>query len=180
MIRTSLCGLISRPPRASLALPWPVNQAPKTSGLTPMRSAAAFFSSRRSVARPVIRRSRIGGWLMDVSTRPASSAATTSSATALRAASSLASTSGVIGFRGASSTFFGASFLASAGAAAGLASSFLASAGATAAAGLTGSALGASFLASWAETVRADWAETIAKSRAREKRRTEFTPWFGN
>ena len=174
MIRTSFCGLISRPPSASLALPWPVNQAPKTSGLTPIRSAAAFLSSRKSVARPVMRRSRIGGWLIDVSTRPASSAATTNSATALRAASSLASTSGVIGFKGASTTFLGS---AAAGAVAGAAAG--AAAGAVAGAAAGAAALGASFFASWAERVRAELAVRIVKSRAREKRRTEFTPWFG-
>src|SRR5262249_44813071 len=82
----------------SLSLPWSLNQAPKTSGLTPVLA----LSVASSLARPVMRMSRIGGGLIVVLTRPASSAATIASATARRAASSLASTSGGTGGTGAS------------------------------------------------------------------------------
>ena len=75
-----------------------------------------FFKVRMSVARPVIRMSRIGGGSIEVSTSPASWAATIASATALRAASILAWTSGGIGGSGGSvalgaSVFGGSSFL---------------------------------------------------------------------
>src|SRR4051794_17346869 len=87
MIRTSFWGLIS------LTVPLPENQAPKTSGLTPVRALRVAAS----LARPVIRMSRIGGGSIEVLTSPASWAATIASATARRAASSLASTAGGIG-----------------------------------------------------------------------------------
>ena len=69
------------------------------------RMASWPLSFCLSVARPVIRMSRIGGGSIEVSTSPASWAATIISATALRAASILAWTSGGIGGSGGSTAF---------------------------------------------------------------------------
>ena len=114
-------------------LPKPVNQAPKTSGLTPVLA----FRVASSVARPVRRMSRIGGGEMDDFTSPASSAATINSATAFCAAASLALTSA--GISTGASSFLGSSAF------------FGSSAGLAASAFFGSSVLVSSFFGSWAK-----------------------------